>query len=101
MNSNLSSIGSTDISWTTQQEVGPGDGRSILAVVLIQLSFLDITGIVGYLTPPLGFSATTGNSMASNNPTSVNLNQNQKTQLAAITTTTTTAATTTIHCKFE
>ena len=78
---NISSIGSNTSPVPSQQEVGPGDGRSILAIVLSNTGFSDITGIVGYLTPPLGFSATTANSMASNNQTGVNFNPNQRAQL--------------------
>ena len=39
-----------------QREVGPGEGPAILAVVLTNTAFSDITGITGYLTLPDGFS---------------------------------------------
>ena len=42
-----------------QQEVGPGEGQSILAVVLSNTEFSDINGIIGYITLPAGFSSTT------------------------------------------
>ncbi|MDQ5864055.1 MAG: hypothetical protein M3263_04165, partial [Thermoproteota archaeon] len=43
----------------SEREVGPGEGPSFLAVVLSNTAFSDITGIIGYLTLPDGFSATT------------------------------------------
>jgi hypothetical protein len=43
-----------------QQEVGPGDGQSILAVELTNTEFSTINGITAYLTLPPGFSSTTG-----------------------------------------
>jgi hypothetical protein len=42
----------------SEREVGPGEGPSFLAVVLSNTAFSDITGIIGYLTLPDGFSAT-------------------------------------------
>jgi LEA14-like dessication related protein len=61
-----------------QQELGPGDGKATLAIVLSNTGFSDISGIVGYLTLPLGFSATSDSSTTnSNNQTNVNLNQQQ------------------------
>ena len=39
-----------------QRAVGPGEGPAILAVVLTNTAFSDITGITGYLTLPDGFS---------------------------------------------
>lgn len=41
----------------TQRAVGPGEGPAILAVVLTNTAFSDITGITGYLTLPDGFSS--------------------------------------------
>jgi hypothetical protein len=40
-----------------QREVGPGEGPAILAVVLSNIAFSDITGVTGYLTLPNGFSS--------------------------------------------
>jgi hypothetical protein len=51
----------------SQQEVGPGEGQSILAVVLSNTAFSNINGIIGYLTLPSGFSAVTGGGTSSNN----------------------------------
>lgn len=42
-----------------QQEVGPGEGQSIFAVVLSNTEFTDINGIIGYLTLPQGFTSAT------------------------------------------
>jgi hypothetical protein len=51
-----------------QQEVGPGEGQSILAVVLSNTEFSDINGIIGYITLPAGFSSATAsaNSLVQN-----------------------------------
>jgi hypothetical protein len=40
-----------------RQEVGPGEGNSILAVVLINRGFVDVTSIRGTLQLPAGFHA--------------------------------------------
>jgi len=40
-----------------KKEVGPGDGASTLAVVMVNRGFSAITGITGSLTLPQGFSA--------------------------------------------
>lgn len=40
-----------------RQEVGPGEGNSILAVVLINRGFVDVTSIRGTLELPSGFKA--------------------------------------------
>ena len=40
-----------------RQEVGPGEGNSILAVVLINRGFVDVTSIRGSLQLPAGFQA--------------------------------------------
>ncbi|MFL6502075.1 MAG: hypothetical protein ACJ70W_00915, partial [Nitrososphaera sp.] len=59
-NGNLSSIaGTTSSTLPSEREVGPGEGPSFLAVVLSNTAFSDITGIIGYLTLPEGFAATT------------------------------------------
>jgi hypothetical protein len=56
-----------------QEEVGPGDGQSILAVELSNTEFSTINGITAYLTLPPGFSSTTGGLVANNfNPVSTN-----------------------------
>jgi hypothetical protein len=62
---NSSAILSSTLPVPPQQEVGPGDGASVLAVVLSNTGFSDINGIIGYLTVPPGFSADTGTSIAS------------------------------------
>jgi hypothetical protein len=51
-----------------QQEVGPGEGQSIFAVVLSNTEFSDINGIIGYLTLPPGFTSATsiGGSVGNN-----------------------------------
>ena len=64
-NGNSSAILSSTLPVPPQQEVGPGEGKSVLAVVLSNTGFSDINGIIGYLTVPPGFSATTGTSIAS------------------------------------
>src|SRR6185295_6570360 len=60
LSSESSSSGTTLTTTTTgttqtQREVGPGEGPAILAVVLTNTAFSDITGITGYLTLPSGF----------------------------------------------
>ena len=65
-----------------QQEVGPGDGQSILAVELSNTEFSTINGITAYLTLPPGFSSTTGGLVPSNvNPVSAPASPNQGQQL--------------------
>jgi hypothetical protein len=49
-----------------QEEVGPGDGQSILAVELTNTEFSTINGVTGYLTLPPGFSSATGGLVSSN-----------------------------------
>jgi len=79
-------IGSSSLQATpvpVQQEASPGDGQSILAVVLSNTEFSTINGITGYLTLPAGFnSATGGTSIVNNNiiTTSGNSLQNQNQQ---------------------
>ena len=48
---------STDSTAPTRKEVGPGDGASTLAVVLVNRGTSTITAITGTLTLPEGFSA--------------------------------------------
>ena len=58
-NSSSSSSGTSTASTSEvqiQRAVGPGEGPAILAVVLTNTAFSDITGITGYLTLPDGFS---------------------------------------------
>ncbi len=43
----------------SEREVGPGEGPAFLAVVLSNTAFSDITGIIGYLRLPEGFTAAT------------------------------------------
>ncbi len=72
-NSNSSSLSvcsstSSALPIPPQQEVGPGEGQSIFAVVLSNTEFSDINGIIGYLTLPPGFtSATSVGGSAGNN----------------------------------
>ncbi len=58
---NLSNAAGGSIASTlpSEREVGPGEGPSFLAVVLSNIAFSDITGIIGYLVLPEGFAATT------------------------------------------
>jgi hypothetical protein len=51
-----------------RKEVGPGDGASTLAVVMVNRGFSAITGITGSLTLPQGFSS---NGRASSSDTAV------------------------------
>ena len=48
-----------------QREVGPGEGPAILAIVLTNTAFSDITGITGYLSLPTGFSSALSSSSSS------------------------------------
>jgi hypothetical protein len=64
---NLSSATSTTTSTLPpEREVGPGEGPSFLAVVLSNTAFSDITGIIGYLSLPEGFAATTTTASSAN-----------------------------------
>jgi hypothetical protein len=45
---------------STKKEVGPGEGASTLAVVLVNNGRSDITGITGYLSLPSGFKPIPG-----------------------------------------
>ncbi|HET7149669.1 MAG TPA: hypothetical protein VFI73_14370 [Candidatus Nitrosopolaris sp.] len=57
----LSSASSTsDNNNSAKKEVGPGDGASTLAVVIVNRGRSDITGVTGYLTLPIGFSPIPG-----------------------------------------
>jgi hypothetical protein len=57
----LSSASSTSNSNNSvKKEVGPGDGASTLAVVLVNRGRSDITGVTGYLTLPSGFKPIPG-----------------------------------------
>ncbi|HEY7083033.1 MAG TPA: hypothetical protein VH500_25350, partial [Nitrososphaeraceae archaeon] len=76
-NSNSSSLSvcsstSSALPIPPQQEVGPGEGQSIFAVVLSNTEFSDINGIIGYLTLPPGFTSATsmGGSLGNNGQTS-------------------------------
>jgi len=51
---NYLSTSSTPNNNTVKKEVGPGDGTSTLAVVLVNKGRSDITGITGYLSLPPG-----------------------------------------------
>ena len=76
---NLSSAAGTATSTLpSEREVGPGEGPSFLAVVLSNTAFSDITGIIGYLSLPEGFAATTTtSSLSTSNDTSTNTNSSQ------------------------
>ena len=76
---NLSSAaGTTTSTLPSEREVGPGEGPSFLAVVLSNTAFSDITGIIGYLSLPEGFAATTTtSSLSTSNGTSANTNSSQ------------------------
>jgi hypothetical protein len=53
-----------------KQEVGPGDGSSVLAVTMINRGFSDITGVTGTLSLPSAFKASgsgTGQAVATYN----------------------------------
>ena len=54
-----STAGAAASTLPSEREVGPGEGPSFLAVVLSNTAFSDITGIIGYLTLPEGFVAST------------------------------------------
>lgn len=55
--STLSSSSSNNPAVSARREVGPGEGAATLAVVLVNRGVSDITGIIGHLTLPDGFSA--------------------------------------------
>lgn len=44
----------------SKKEIGPGEGTSTLAIVLVNRGRTDITGVTGYLTLPPGFRAIEG-----------------------------------------
>lgn len=48
---------STSAAADVRKEVGPGDGASTLAVVMVNRGFSAITGVTGLLTLPAGFSS--------------------------------------------
>ena len=74
-----SSATGTSASSPPQEELGPGDGKATLAIVLSNTGFSDINGILGYLTLPSGFSAASDSGTTiSNNQNDLNLNQNQQ-----------------------
>src|SRR5215203_5160027 len=77
--SNLSNAaGSIASTLPSEREVGPGEGPSFLAVVLSNTAFSDITGIIGYLQLPEGFSAaTTPAATTSTNDSSANTSSGQ------------------------
>jgi hypothetical protein len=56
--SESSSTGSEDLATITEVEVGPGDGASTLAIVLVNRGPSDISGVKGELSLPDGFKAT-------------------------------------------
>jgi hypothetical protein len=80
--SNSSSTGTSTASTSEvqiQRAVGPGEGPAILAVVLTNTAFSDITGITGYLTLPDGFS-----SLVPLSSSEVSHNENSKQNYPAI-----------------
>ena len=56
--SDSSSSDSENLTARSEVEVGPGDGASTLAVVLVNRGPADISGVIGYLSLPEGFEAT-------------------------------------------
>lgn len=52
-----SSSFSTDTTDTAEREVGPGEGRATLAVVLLNRNAQDISALTGYLKLPPGFKS--------------------------------------------
>lgn len=68
-NSSASETGNSLSSMTqlmqNQREVGPGEGPAILAIVLTNTAFSDITGITGYLSLPPAFSSALSSSSSS------------------------------------
>src|SRR5712691_9964027 len=57
----LSSSSTSNNNNSVKKEVGPGDGASTLAVVLVNRGRSDITGVTGYLTlPSVGFKPIPG-----------------------------------------
>src|ERR671933_1238230 len=54
------SANSTVPSSALKKEVGPGDGTSTLAIVLVNRGRSDITGVTGYLDLPAGFKPIAG-----------------------------------------
>jgi hypothetical protein len=57
----LSSSSTSNNNNSVKKEVGPGDGASTLAVVLVNRGRSDITGVTGYLTlPSIGFKPILG-----------------------------------------
>ena len=57
---NLSTNSSVPNNNVVKTEVGPGDGASTLAVVLVNRGRSDITGVTGYLDLPAGFKPIAG-----------------------------------------
>src|SRR6476620_2017938 len=57
---NYLSTSSTSNNNTLKKEVGPGDGTSTLAVVLVNKGRSDITGVTGFLNLPRGFVSIPG-----------------------------------------
>jgi hypothetical protein len=95
-NSNSSSLSvcsstSSALPIPPQQEVGPGEGQSIFAVVLSNTEFTDINGIIGYLTLPHGFNSATSigggatgtGGVYRNGPTSSNVDQSNISNLSS------------------
>ena len=66
-----------------RQEVGPGEGASILAVVLTYKGFADITGVTGSLDLPSGFQDIISPVNNNNNNGGSDGNSNSKTVLSS------------------
>ena len=66
-----------------RQEVGPGEGASILAVVLTYKGFADITGVTGSLELPSGFQDIISPVNNNNNNGGSDGNSNSKTVLSS------------------
>lgn len=60
ISSSESSSAMTSSNGSIKKEVGPGDGSSTLAIVLVNKARSELTGVTGYLTLPPGFRAIRG-----------------------------------------
>ncbi len=56
---------------STKKEVGPGDGTSTLAIVLVNKARSELTGLTGYLRLPSGFAAIRGENNVTSTDTAV------------------------------
>lgn len=89
LQSNTGSSNNNSLSQSSiQKEVGPGEGRSILAIDLTNTEFSDISGVTGYLTLPHGFgtfnSNSNNNSYMNKNSAINNIKNNPSTAVASV-----------------